>query len=958
MFNRVSQNGGDKNRNRDGAIAHRRPQFERLERRDMLSVGNPLGEFLSILKPGAEVDRIPVNVSVQNPGKSVYLGIQTSNQGGDYDPEPAKLFRDNGTQILSSMAIANLSSSRNSLVIASLQSGDYSIKSTGVFRNASQSLVTVYLLGDVDGDGVVLTGDLNAIRRTYGSKAGDGRYQLAADANLDGVINSVDYSWALRNQDAGLITLTSATVNSAATVLLDEHFAWTGPSDGTLANTQETLSGWQVDTSGGYYWGQPLTTMHVVDTSTTAGVTLSRPIVKQTSGTVSLEFKTTIVTRTDGIMWQLRADGDIPVVKIVTSGDNLCYENSSNATVVLQSYNANTSYGIKVVANIDSQTADIYVNGIQRASGIAFRYAVDNVSSFYFKTSDSGTGVVDIAPIVIYTGYNVWDKFLTGITWGTNDWIGTTNGGSVGVQDWNCGASVDTRSVKLDDTSGSNNVTLSHAFTTQSLTTVWDYTFLLPNKLDGVTAELKNGTTTAVRIITSGGNICYEDSNGNLVTLWSNYQANLWYTIRITADPNVDIAWIEVNGKTQAYGVAFRNAVVGFDKIVFSTPTSGAGAVWVDDIDVYAYQGPASDYVPAPVVCASANYIVGVEAMPGWQTGQHVGWNLEYPYAYHDTYLGYYDANNPEAVDWQLKWMAEHGIDFFFDLWSGGSSRTTGAPLKTPDINGDINDGYFHAKYSNYVNFAIQDWTCNFTSADFRNNIVPYWIEYYFKDSRYQKIGGRPILGFGNMEGWISARMTQLGTDRAGALASLASDISYLRTACTTANVGNPYILVCFDPQSWSAQSDKNAAKSKMNEYAAMGGDAMYSYAGWSSISTDESRMQTLQTLGSNLPVLGTICSGFDDEAAVIRGNIAGYISVSDFQSESSWVKSQFLDNAGYSGLSRQLVMVDNWNEYTEGHSILPDKRVGFGYLDALRAVFTANPSHSDVIPTATRLLG
>lgn len=33
---------------------------------------------------------------------------------------------------------------------------------------------------------------------------------------------------------------------------------------------------------------------------------------------------------------------------------------------------------------------------------------------------------------------------------------------------------------------------------------------------------------------------------------------------------------------------------------------------------------------------------------------------------------------------------------------------------------------------------------------------------------------------------------------------------------------------------------------------------------------------------------------------------------------------------------SSELIWLDNWNEYGEGHSIMPDSRQGFGYLEAI----------------------
>jgi len=52
------------------------------------------------------------------------------------------------------------------------------------------------------------------------------------------------------------------------------------------------------------------------------------------------------------------------------------------------------------------------------------------------------------------------------------------------------------------------------------------------------------------------------------------------------------------------------------------------------------------------------------------------------------------------------------------------------------------------------------------------------------------------------------------------------------------------------------------------------------------------------------------------------------------------------------SSLGRKLLLLDNWNEFGEGHYIAPHRQYGFKYLDAVRSVFTSAPeSHIDLIP-------
>jgi hypothetical protein len=46
------------------------------------------------------------------------------------------------------------------------------------------------------------------------------------------------------------------------------------------------------------------------------------------------------------------------------------------------------------------------------------------------------------------------------------------------------------------------------------------------------------------------------------------------------------------------------------------------------------------------------------------------------------------------------------------------------------------------------------------------------------------------------------------------------------------------------------------------------------------------------------------------------------------------------------------MLLIDNWNEWGEGHYIAPCEQFGFGYLDAVRETFTNAPKkHRDVTP-------
>jgi hypothetical protein len=50
--------------------------------------------------------------------------------------------------------------------------------------------------------------------------------------------------------------------------------------------------------------------------------------------------------------------------------------------------------------------------------------------------------------------------------------------------------------------------------------------------------------------------------------------------------------------------------------------------------------------------------------------------------------------------------------------------------------------------------------------------------------------------------------------------------------------------------------------------------------------------------------------------------------------------------------LGSKMLLLDNWNEWSEGHYIAPHREYGFDYLDAVREVFSDAPrNHADLLP-------
>ena len=81
-------------------------------------------------------------------------------------------------------------------------------------------------------------------------------------------------------------------------------------------------------------------------------------------------------------------------------------------------------------------------------------------------------------------------------------------------------------------------------------------------------------------------------------------------------------------------------------------------------------------------------------------------------------------------------------------------------------------------------------------------------------------------------------------------------------------------------------------------------------------------------------------------------GDDGGFIPVNDYKELAKWTKDVFIPTLPENSLGRKIVLLANWNEFGEGQFLMPSSLEGFGYLDALREVFTNGTNHIDIAPS------
>ncbi len=344
--------------------------------------------------------------------------------------------------------------------------------------------------------------------------------------------------------------------------------------------------------------------------------------------------------------------------------------------------------------------------------------------------------------------------------------------------------------------------------------------------------------------------------------------------------------------------------------------------------------------VPAPEPVKTKR-LVGVHYCPLWKEGtRNGGWGQIEPYPQREPLLGWYDENNPEVTDWEVKWALDHGINFFVYCWYRDGQTD---PVK-PYLGHAIHDGLFKSRYGDQFHFAIMwenqargRWGAN-SKEDLLENLFPFWMENYFKKPNYLLIDNKPVLFIYRTERVIE----DLGSEEA-----VAEAFEAMRKKCVEAGFDGLYILG-EDRGKWAANLER-MARVKMDASFCycwpIGGDPDDATA----VAAQEDYWKVRRDLNI-LPDVLTVSMGWDS-TPWHESLTKWHLAPKSFE-EACRKADAFMNTLPRDSLAGKMVLLDNWNEFGEGHYIAPHREMGFGYLDAVRAAFSDAPAkHEDLVP-------
>lgn len=159
-------------------------------------------------------------------------------------------------------------------------------------------------------------------------------------------------------------------------------------------------------------------------------------------------------------------------------------------------------------------------------------------------------------------------------------------------------------------------------------------------------------------------------------------------------------------------------------------------------------------YVPEPKP-AKTDRIVAAHYYAAWKygaAGLHEGFNdLAEEYPDRTPLMGYYEEEDPEVCDWEIKWATEHGVNCFIYCWYR-KMENMGKPVTVSDLRcgHGLHEALFNSKYQQLMKFAIMyeaspKW-CGTDAVDMVENLMPFWTENYFRRENYLVIDGKPVL--------------------------------------------------------------------------------------------------------------------------------------------------------------------------------------------------------------------
>ena len=360
------------------------------------------------------------------------------------------------------------------------------------------------------------------------------------------------------------------------------------------------------------------------------------------------------------------------------------------------------------------------------------------------------------------------------------------------------------------------------------------------------------------------------------------------------------------------------------------------------------------NYVPE-IDKVSSDYYLACHYFPGWNVhpNGYSGMADIVDFPERTPLIGYYDESNPEVLDWEIKWALEHGVNCFIYCWYRKLDNM-GKPVTVDDLRcpHGIHEALFRARYGDMMKFAIMfenspRWGTT-DANDLIENLMPFWCENYFKRDNYLKIDNKPVLFI-----WNQPRLSGVFGDPKEQKAAFDACREYA-------------VKMGFDGMIFGC-ADASVSRESFEDEMKRGYDFIFGYDSGYYPKEDypperESIEGQLSVLDSRLAIdpmrhIATASCFRDstprfskrwiDQGYEFYKEKRWYISPSGFREVIRRMKER-TDSLPDGAYAKKIIMIDNWNEWDEGHFIAPSHKFGFGFLQAIREELTERDNLPD----------
>ncbi len=676
-------------------------------------------------------------------------------------------------------------------------------------------------------------------------------------------------------------------------------------------------------------------------------------------------------------------------------------------------YRLSDQIRIRMTINLDTGIVNVNVGGLNGSS-------YSNLNDYTYKLKDGYNGIKKIAfstgvaetieytvkQVHLYKNYSVNDKFITHkVDYKPHDY---TTSGDVTVKELLTDANNqgDFYSVLMHTRDG-DDIYARKSFKKTGGKVKLETYLLIPEGNDGVYFDVGYDNNSIIRIVTKDQKFYTVDKNGKPDRELRFFTPNCWQCIRIEADTLTQTALIKIDGKVVAEDVPFLVRSDGFNTLeIGCKKADGDFEIWFDDVEVHEIFDNYEDYVPEPVPLDTGNYILSMSVCNLWRNGSHYGWSYIEPHAEIQPITGFYDEGSAEAMDWEIKFLAEHGVSTYAMCWYAPTNPSE-VPIKKPRMVDAHHEGYFNAKYTEYLDFSIMWENAGYgipgTNENFKENIFPLWMDWYFSDERYFRIkeDGKEYL-FLTIYQWPKFRNMCLQPKQGAndsnvdsyynalefnqAEIDAAKLVKWMEEQVVEAGYADGIIL-CF-----TNNGSANSGNTSMLNIA--GSDtAIFPYAWGNTAYNIDNQKQFVETYyklaqsasnslvteqagakgeSKGLDLLALAAVGFNDIGWAQRRY--PLISDPDFEELLLWFRDEYMPRYkdDEDQWKQYFIQFDTWNEYGEGHYIYPTVGLdpipgtdykgygGYGHLEAMAKVFGKNYDEDlhaelDIVPTETQ---